>query len=449
MSRNFNRDPSIIRNIAGCIFKQFVNRMKQFLSSKIFRLVLFVAAFTYSGSGLFCQTGDFTIEIRQPVDEIIYTCPGDNLIFLADGQNADDSAFDANEVVFTWNFGYADETKTGNTVSYIYQEGGHYELTLTGISFSGDTALNEPTIHVYVSMRPNFTNTRSDNASFCSGEPITLTGFVQANSWEEEGFSFSHTYDVNDFIWQGPGITSQGYEVAMAEPPLDEGHLPYTFKVMDDFGCFHDTTLLLYGVYAQYVLEPETGEAPLEVTFRVDSSSNGGMETSIDYRWEFFEQSRDTVDPMVSDSDVYSFEQPGVYVTRMIATYDQCSYRFDSDRLIRVDSSLLEIPNVFTPNEDGANDFFQVKAVSLQSFYGQIFNRWGTLVYEWDDWKNPESGWNGKHMGTGGQAPSGTYYYVIRATGWDIVDYEAELNSDNRFKQYRDKLYTGSLTLFR
>lgn len=389
------------------------------------------------------QSGDYTVEIRQPVNDTLYVCQGQNLIFLADGQNADGSAFNANEVTFTWYFGYGGESKTGNTVSYSYPEGGHYLLRMTASSVTGIPAQNEPTLHVFVAMTPYFSGTRSDQTSICSGDPITLTGFVLPNPWDGDESFFENTYDVGEFTWQGPNIQSDYNGVGRAAPPLDEGHVNYLFRVMDDFGCFHDTTLTLYGVYAEYSFDPLTGEAPLEVTFTVDSSSNGGNEAGIQYTWDYFEISMDSLDPVESTSELITLEQPGEYLTGMTARYNQCVYRFDSEQSIKVDSSLLEIPNIFTPNEDGLNDYFQVKALSLQSFHGQIFNRWGKLVYEWDDWRTAEAGWNGKNMGTGGDAPSGTYFFVIKATGWDF-DYTEE-----EYKQYIDKVYTGSLTLLR
>ena len=79
-----------------------------------------------------------------------------------------------------------------------------------------------------------------------------------------------------------------------------------------------------------------------------------------------------------------------------------------------------------------------------------VFNRWGKLVYEWTDWKSEDAGWNGKNQGTGGDAPTGTYYYVITAVGWDW-DYGTE-----DYKQYTDRKvdkefrkYTGFVTLLR
>jgi gliding motility-associated-like protein len=84
------------------------------------------------------------------------------------------------------------------------------------------------------------------------------------------------------------------------------------------------------------------------------------------------------------------------------------------------DMSKLEIPNIFTPNGDGMNDYFQVKAQTLQSFHGVIVNRWGREIFEWTD---PEQGWDGKMSG-GAEAAPGVYYYIIKATGMDGVTYE-------------------------
>ena len=65
------------------------------------------------------------------------------------------------------------------------------------------------------------------------------------------------------------------------------------------------------------------------------------------------------------------------------------------------------IPNVFTPNNDDENDILKVVGTNISSLSGKIFNRWGQLVYEWND---HESGWDGK------DAPSGTYFYIIEVS---------------------------------
>jgi gliding motility-associated-like protein len=88
-------------------------------------------------------------------------------------------------------------------------------------------------------------------------------------------------------------------------------------------------------------------------------------------------------------------------------------------------ASKLEVPNVFSPNGDGINDFFQVKAQTLRTFNGVITNRWGRTVFEWTDWETYESGWDGT-IGGGSKASPGVYFYIIIAEGMDGTPYEAK-----------------------
>ncbi len=67
------------------------------------------------------------------------------------------------------------------------------------------------------------------------------------------------------------------------------------------------------------------------------------------------------------------------------------------------------IPNAFTPNGDGLNDFFKMKVGCLStSFNCKVYDRWGQLVFQSAD---IGQGWNGKK---GDQPmPAATYVYFI------------------------------------
>jgi len=69
------------------------------------------------------------------------------------------------------------------------------------------------------------------------------------------------------------------------------------------------------------------------------------------------------------------------------------------------------------------NDYFNAitandSTSNLVQFEGAIYNRWGTLLYEWTDWEIMESGWDGDGHS------EGTYYYVVRGVGreGDVVE---------------------------
>ncbi len=55
--------------------------------------------------------------------------------------------------------------------------------------------------------------------------------------------------------------------------------------------------------------------------------------------------------------------------------------------LVRVDFNLVAIPDGFTPNGDGFNDVFTIHhSTAIDLVELKIFNRWGELVYEANDW---------------------------------------------------------------
>lgn len=71
------------------------------------------------------------------------------------------------------------------------------------------------------------------------------------------------------------------------------------------------------------------------------------------------------------------------------------------------------IPNAFSPNHDGINEYFKPITAGLSTYLFEIYDRWGTLVYT----DTPESkGWDGSFMGA--PAEAGTYVYRLSAAGY-------------------------------
>ena len=74
----------------------------------------------------------------------------------------------------------------------------------------------------------------------------------------------------------------------------------------------------------------------------------------------------------------------------------------------------LNIPNSFSPNADGRNDYFiprQLLSAGLKEFSLKIFNRWGELIFETNNLDG--RGWDGKYGGV--DQPLGVYVYLIDA----------------------------------
>lgn len=84
------------------------------------------------------------------------------------------------------------------------------------------------------------------------------------------------------------------------------------------------------------------------------------------------------------------------------------------EELITCPSDLVAVPNAFSPNSDGENDYLQLfpnpTVQSIDRF--RIFNRWGALLFETDDLFN--RGWDGQIKGK--QAPVGVYIFMVEFT---------------------------------
>ena len=82
--------------------------------------------------------------------------------------------------------------------------------------------------------------------------------------------------------------------------------------------------------------------------------------------------------------------------------------------VIVYEDDIFYVPNTFTPNYDGTNEFFKpvITAGFDRSTYRLlIFNRWGEVVFESCD---PDVGWDGSY-GVGQYYPvqDGTYTWKI------------------------------------
>ena len=70
----------------------------------------------------------------------------------------------------------------------------------------------------------------------------------------------------------------------------------------------------------------------------------------------------------------------------------------------------IKLPNGFTPNSDGFNDFYVIKGIQgYTNSQVDIFNRWGNLVYSKKGYTND---WNGL-SNDGNQLPDATYFIVV------------------------------------
>ncbi len=221
----------------------------------------------------------------------------------------------------------------------------------------------------------------------CGSSSVTLMGSTTST-------------DVVTYSWAGPIAGSISGASNIANPTVTSAGV-YTLTVTNSSsGCSQTATVSVTqnNVTASFNADPITGEAPLAVTFT--NTSVGATS----YSWNFGNGSTSTAqDPNTL------FNDAGTYYVILTASNGPCS-----DTAVRTivveDGFSIEIPNVFTPNGDGANELFHIKTSGVKSAEGYIYNRWGQILYSWDVLN---ISWDGK-ASNGENCPDGTYYYLIK-----------------------------------
>lgn len=123
-------------------------------------------------------------------------------------------------------------------------------------------------------------------------------------------------------------------------------------------------------------------------------------------------------------SPLHTYREPGLYYVELWQTDPQGCVQKLALGPFRVMLPELELPNVFTPNGDGVNDFWEPVYQGSEDWSYQIYDRWGIKVYEGVKGGSPWRGANGQ----GQPLIEGTYFYIV------LVG---------------DKTYKGSVTLLR
>lgn len=250
------------------------------------------------------------------------------------------------------------------------------------------------------------------------------------------------------FLWSSDpfsSIPAPDYNInpQTFNPPLFD--VTYKLTVTDSLTCSSESSFFYKSIHvkADFTADPTNGEAPLEVTF-TDKSIRGSKK----YTWEFGDKTADgkkTQDWIIEKDSLWiisnpfphTYYIPGEYSVKLtIESELGCIDSLRLDPNIVVEPSELAIPNVFTPDGDGFNDFFTVESKSLRYLSVEVYSRSGMKVYsflgEGEKLKN-WGGWDGNLNNSSIKASPGVYFYIIRAYGWDNIKY------DN--KDYRGVLY--------
>jgi gliding motility-associated-like protein len=151
------------------------------------------------------------------------------------------------------------------------------------------------------------------------------------------------------------------------------------------------------------------------ITKRAPVNANAGIDTVVYYNTSVFFNGSGGNKYSWSPSNLFSnpfILNPTIFLKQTqlfkLEVIDSDNCKGYDDRLVEIYEP-LEIPNIFTPNNDGKNDVFKVTGGNFSSkFNMKIFNRYGQFIFESNDLSQF---WDGRYKGQ--PVDVGAYVYLI------------------------------------
>jgi len=363
------------------------------------------------------------IEILQPADPIA-SVEVDSLYY----GEFDVSCFGASDasaiatgsgVSFEW-FDNAGISVSTDQHTATILSAGQYTVTSTdinGCEGSGSIEITEPTL---LSIFVTESNPSSTYQVSCFGAAdgwaeVTIQGGVENNN--------VFGYDIS---WLSTSISSVNTIVGDTIANNLLAGFIYTVTVNDANGCEDVATTILYTEPIKFDAHVTTinyagpFHGPKYISF-IDSTIS--VEPySFEWIWQSglpeYRNGVNQIDNQVFIHEFLKDELDTNYVF-VILTNEVTGCQDSVEFIIEV-QGMLEVNNVFTPNQDGINDEFLFSEYAMQLVDVQIFNRWGQLVYTW---VGSDKSWKGIGI-DGKDLPEGVYFYVFEGKGVDGHHYD-------------------------
>src|SRR5690606_18573840 len=91
-------------------------------------------------------------------------------------------------------------------------------------------------------------------------------------------------------------------------------------------------------------------------------------------------------------SRYYTTDKGGKISLTLLNAYG--CWETDSFEIKEICEPIIFVPNAFSPNNDGTNEYFNILALYLDDFHLSIYDRWGELIFESNSVDNT---WNGTY----------------------------------------------------
>ena len=256
-----------------------------------------------------------------------------------------------------------------------FRDSGKYYVSISSV---GGCRLIDSTV-VNVIKGPVAT-TSFDNKTICQGESLSL------NISGGTSYLWSPSTGLSSFVIANP-----------VAKPADT--TIYTVVVQNETVCTDSATITVNVIPKPFV-DAGPDKSILEgQSIQLIASANSSNNS---YSWfpDRYIDDIHSLQPIINPVNDITY-----FLT--VSSDNGCGISTDSVK-IHVFKKII-IPNAFSPNSDGINDYWNIKAINSYNDYEvSVFNRYGQIVYATRNYSKPWDGsFNGKPL------PIGTYYYVI------------------------------------
>ncbi|WP_423998428.1 T9SS type B sorting domain-containing protein [Maribacter sp. IgM3_T14_3] len=330
--------------------------------------------------------------------------PGDYIVFVQDSNGC----FELVEVTIT-EPNALEVTSSSTPEICVGEEDGTIDLTIIGGTAPYSTRLESETD--FVQDRLNFTNLAAgdyiifiEDAQGCEETIIvTIDPGVDLGATVEPVYGCNGTIPSNyvNIILNDPSIENDVLFGLDTVDPL-EMQLTPIFRDLTP-GTHYISISHANGCLTTYDVEILAFD-PLEITVeesninQITATVVGGREN---YTFYFEDENR-------GSENVFYITETGTYA---ITVVDENGCEATASLFIEFID--IEIPNFFTPNGDGQNDFWMPDNIEVYpEIFISIYDRYGRSVYTF---KDNEDGWDGFYQEN--ELPTGDYWYVIKLNG--------------------------------
>ena len=222
--------------------------------------------------------------------------------------------------------------------------------------------------------------TQTGNSLICEGESVILSA---ANA------------NMNRYLWLPGNDTTASISVTQSGT--------YILQTTDAIGCIAFSDSFQIAVKANNLQEPTISNDTLicgnsEILLIADA----GTDTVYWYN--------PLTDPYFHKGDTLMVK-PTETTIYYVRTEDlPCVSNDASVTVTTEDCENPIVSNVFSPNGDGINDYFNIEILGATCFNIKVYNRWGVLIFFTEF---QEISWDGRIHNSPEEAPDGVYYYIV------------------------------------